>query len=52
MKFTWHWLKYRKYVKKCIIRRLPNESRHRDLANPQGGGYEESPGAATRGMGM
>ena len=20
MKFTWHWLKHRKYVKKCIIR--------------------------------
>ena len=30
----------------------PNQSRHRHLANPQGGGYEKSPGAATRGMGM
>ena len=53
MKLSWHWLKHRKYVKNCIIRttvRVRSQRRH--PANPQGGEYEESPVAATRGMGM
>ena len=53
MKLSWHWLKHRKYVKNCIDKDgCQSRSQRRHLANPQGGQYEGSPAAATRGMGM
>ena len=52
VKLSWHWLKHRKRQKLHHKDDCPSRSQHRHPANPQGGKYEESPVAATRGMGM
>ena len=53
VKFRWHWLKRQKYVRNCIIRTaVQADPQHKHLGNPEGGEYDGSSDAATRGMGM
>ena len=53
MKFTWHLLKHRKYVKKCIIRTAARTNPGIDIWQIRRAvDMKNSPGAATRGMGM